>query len=133
ALKLVYVRAKAMQLACEINPSTMAAILGLDDTVVEKVCASINDEVVVAANYNCPGQVVISGSFKGVEIASELLKKAGAKRALLLPVGGAFHSPLMEPAKKELAEAIDATDFDNPLCPVYQNIVARAVTDPHEI
>jgi [acyl-carrier-protein] S-malonyltransferase len=133
ALKLVYIRAKAMQLACEINPSTMAAILGLDDAIVEDICASINDEIVVPANYNCPGQIVISGSFKGVEIACDLLKKAGAKRALLLPVGGAFHSPLMEPAKKELTEAIEAADFNMPQCPVYQNVVARAVTDPQEI
>jgi [acyl-carrier-protein] S-malonyltransferase len=133
ALKLVYIRAKAMQLACEINPSTMAAILGLDDAMVENICASVNDEIVVAANYNCPGQVVISGSFKGVEIACDLLKKTGAKRALLLPVGGAFHSPLMDPAKEELTKAIEAADFNIPQCPVYQNVVATAVTDPQEI
>jgi len=133
ALKLVYVRAKAMQLACEINPSAMAAILGLDDITVENICVSITDEIVVAANYNCPGQIVISGSFKGIERACELLKTAGAKRALILPVGGAFHSPLMEPAKKELTQAIEATDFNMPACPVYQNVVAKAVTDPKEI
>jgi [acyl-carrier-protein] S-malonyltransferase len=123
ALNLVYKRALAMQRACEINPSTMAAILGLDDKVVEDICASIN-EVVVAANYNCPGQLVISGSNKGIEIACEKLKAAGAKRALPLPVGGAFHSPLMEPAREELAAAIEATAFSNPVCPVYQNVNA---------
>jgi len=123
ALTLVYKRALAMQRACEINPSTMAAILGLDDKVVEEICASI-DEVVVAANYNCPGQLVISGSNKGVEIACEKLKAAGAKRALPLPVGGAFHSPLMEPAKEELAAAIESTTFNTPICPVYQNVTA---------
>lgn len=133
ALKLVYIRAKAMQLACEINPSTMAAILGLDDAVVENVCASIIDEIAVAANYNCPGQIVISGSFKGVEMASKLLKATGAKRTLILPVGGAFHSPLMQPAKKELTEAIEAADFNSPFCPVYQNVVASAVIDREEI
>src|SRR5688572_8423893 len=123
ALKLVYKRAMAMQRACEINPSTMAAILGLDDKVVEDICASI-DEVVVAANYNCPGQLVISGSMKGIEIACEKLKAAGAKRALPLQVGGAFHSPLMEPAREELADAIDQTVFSKPICPVYQNVNA---------
>jgi [acyl-carrier-protein] S-malonyltransferase len=123
ALRLVYKRAIAMQHACEKNPSTMAAILGLDDKIVEDVCASIN-EVVVAANYNCPGQLVISGSIKGIEIACEKLKAAGAKRALPLPVGGAFHSPLMEPAREELAKAIDATRFAEPICAVYQNVNA---------
>lgn len=122
ALRLVYKRAMAMQRACEINPSTMAAILGLDDKVVEDVCATITDEVVVAANYNCPGQLVISGSMKGIEIACEKLKAAGAKRAMPLQVGGAFHSPLMEPAREELAAAIEATAFNTPICPVYQNI-----------
>jgi [acyl-carrier-protein] S-malonyltransferase len=128
ALPLVYKRAMAMQRACEINPSTMAAILGLDDKVVEDVCASI-DEVVVAANYNCPGQLVISGSMKGIEIACEKLKEAGAKRALPLPVGGAFHSPLMEPAREELAQAIENTLFSKPICPVYQNVNAKPSTD----
>ena len=127
-LKLVAKRAQAMQRACEINPSTMAAILGLDDAVVEEVCAGI-DEVVVAANYNCPGQLVISGSMKGIEIACEKLKTAGAKRALPLQVGGAFHSPLMEPAREELAAAIDATNFSKPICPVYQNVNALPATD----
>lgn len=128
ALNLVYKRALAMQRACEINPSTMAAILGLNDNVVEDICASI-DEVVVAANYNCPGQLVISGSNKGIEIACEKLKAAGAKRALPLPVGGAFHSPLMEPAREELAAAIEATTFNNPVCPVYQNVNALPATE----
>lgn len=128
ALKLVYKRAMAMQHACEINPSTMAAILGLADGVVEEICASI-DEVVVAANYNCPGQLVISGSIKGIEIACEKLKAAGAKRALPLQVGGAFHSPLMEPAREELAKAIDATNFQKPICPVYQNVNALPAID----
>ncbi len=128
ALKLVYKRALAMQRACEINPSTMAAILGLDDKIVEDICASI-DEVVVAANYNCPGQLVISGSNKGIEIACEKLKAGGAKRALPLPVGGAFHSPLMEPAREELAAAIEATTFNKPACPVYQNVNALPATD----
>lgn len=128
ALTLVYKRALAMQRACEINPSTMAAILGLDDKLVEEVCASI-EEVVVAANYNCPGQLVISGSTKGIEIACEKLKAAGAKRALPLPVGGAFHSPLMEPAREELAAAIEATIFSKPVCPVYQNVNALPATD----
>ena len=122
-LKLVSKRALAMQHACEKNPSTMAAIIGLDDKVVEDICASIN-EVVVAANYNCPGQLVISGSMKGIEIACEKLKAAGAKRALPLQVGGAFHSPLMEPAREELADAIDQTVFSTPVCPVYQNVNA---------
>lgn len=127
-LRLVSKRALAMQKACEINPSTMAAILGLDDNKVEEICAGI-DEVVVAANYNCPGQLVISGSLKGVEIACEQLKAAGAKRALPLQVGGAFHSPLMEPAREELAAAIDATAFNQPICPVYQNVNAMPSTD----
>jgi [acyl-carrier-protein] S-malonyltransferase len=128
ALKLVYKRAMAMQRACEINPSTMAAILGLDDKIVEEVCASIS-EIVVAANYNCPGQLVISGSNKGIEIACEKLKAAGAKRALPLPVGGAFHSPLMEPAREELAAAIKSTNFSKPVCPVYQNVNALPATE----
>jgi [acyl-carrier-protein] S-malonyltransferase len=132
ALNLVYKRALAMQRACEINPSTMAAILGLADKVVEEVCASI-DEVVVAANYNCPGQLVISGSTKGIEIACEKLKAAGAKRALPLPVGGAFHSPLMEPAREELAAAIEATVFSTPVCPVYQNVTAQPSSDVNVI
>jgi [acyl-carrier-protein] S-malonyltransferase len=132
ALQLVYNRAMAMQRACEINPSTMAAILGLDDKIVEEVCASI-EEVVVAANYNCPGQLVISGSNKGIEIACEKLKAAGAKRALPLPVGGAFHSPLMQPAREELAAAIERTTFNTPVCPVYQNVNALPSTDVHEI
>ena len=133
ALRLVSIRAKAMQKACEINPSTMAAVLALDDSKVEEICASIKDEVVVAANYNCPGQIVISGSIRGIEKACILMKDAGAKRALVLPVGGAFHSPLMEPAKEELAAAINAANFNEPLCPVYQNVVARAVTTSSEI
>jgi [acyl-carrier-protein] S-malonyltransferase len=133
ALKLVSIRAKAMQKACEINPSTMAAILALDDKKVEEICASITNEIVVPANYNCPGQIVISGSIKGIEEACILLKEAGAKRALVLPVGGAFHSPLMQPAKEELSEAIESTKFNIPFCPVYQNVVAKAVTDPVEI
>ena len=133
ALTLVSVRAKAMQKACEINPSTMAAILGLEDKKVEEICGDIINEVVVPANYNCPGQIVISGSMKGIEEACILLKEAGAKRALVLPVGGAFHSPLMQPAKDELAEAIGNTYFEKPFCPVYQNVVAKAVTNPAEI
>ncbi|MEO6454275.1 MAG: ACP S-malonyltransferase [Ginsengibacter sp.] len=133
ALNLVYVRAKAMQLACEINPSSMAAILALEDIKVEEICSSILDEIVVVANYNCPGQVVISGSKHGVEKACELLKAAGAKRALILPVGGAFHSPLMQPAKEELTKAIETTRFNTPSCAVYQNVVANAVTNPLEI
>ncbi len=131
-LKLVFQRALAMQKACEINPSTMAAILGLDDKVVEDVCAGI-DEVVVAANYNCPGQLVISGSNAGIEIACEKMKEAGAKRALPLPVGGAFHSPLMEPARAELAAAIESTTFNTPICPVYQNANALPSTDVAQI
>lgn len=123
-LQLVFKRALAMQRACEINPSTMAAILGLDDHKVEEICSSITNEVVVAANYNCPGQLVISGSMKGIEIACEKMKAAGAKRALPLQVGGAFHSPLMNPAKEELAAAIAATKFMTPICPVYQNVNA---------
>ncbi len=136
ALKLVSIRAKAMQAACEIQPSTMAAVLALADDKVVEICASVSaefGEVVVAANYNCPGQLVISGSVKGIEIACEQMKAAGAKRALVLPVGGAFHSPLMEPAKIELAAAINATTFNAPICPVYQNVVAKAVTDPADI
>lgn len=133
ALKLVSMRANAMQKACEINPSTMAAVLNLDDAKVEEICASITDEVVVAANYNCPGQLVISGSLKGIEIACEKMKEAGAKRALVLPVGGAFHSPLMEPARMELKEAIEQTLFSTPICPVYQNVTASAVSNPDEI
>jgi [acyl-carrier-protein] S-malonyltransferase len=128
ALSLVYKRAIAMQHACEKNPSTMAAILGLDDKIVEEICSSI-DEVVVAANYNCPGQLVISGSMKGIEIACEKMKAAGAKRALPLQVGGAFHSPLMEPAREELANAIESTHFSRPICPVYQNVNALPSTD----
>ena len=131
-LKLVYKRAMAMQKACEATPSTMAAILGLDDNVVEEICAAI-PEIVVAANYNCPGQLVISGTIKGIDIACERLKAAGAKRALPLQVGGAFHSPLMEPAREELAMAIDATSFNKPLCPVYQNVNALPSTDVGEI
>ncbi|HVZ97403.1 MAG TPA: ACP S-malonyltransferase [Chitinophagaceae bacterium] len=133
ALTLVSIRAQAMQKACEMNPSAMAAVLGPDDRKVEEICASVKDEIVVAANYNCPGQLVISGSIKGVEEACKLLKEAGAKRTLLLPVGGAFHSPLMQPAKEELAAAIEKTSFRSPVCPVYQNVVAKAVTDPSEI
>lgn len=131
-LKLVYQRALAMQRACEQEPSTMAAILGLEDAVVEEVCASISG-VVVAANYNCPGQLVISGTVPAVEEACLKLTEAGAKRALLLPVGGAFHSPLMEPAREELAAAIEATQFSAPICPIYQNVTAASVTDPEEI
>lgn len=128
-LQLVFKRALAMQRACEINPSTMAAILGLDDQKVEEICASITEEIVVAANYNCPGQLVISGSMKGIEIACEKMKEAGAKRALPLQVGGAFHSPLMEPAREELAAAIASTKFMTPICPVYQNVNALPSTD----
>ena len=131
-LKLVYQRALAMQKACEVEPSTMAAILGLEDKVVENICSSV-DGIVVAANYNCPGQLVISGAVKAVEIACEKLTEAGAKRALILPVGGAFHSPLMEPAREELAAAIEKTTFNNPKCPVYQNVTASAVSSPDEI
>lgn len=133
ALLLVSKRAMAMQKACEKTPSTMAAILNLDDKTVEDICASITGEVVVAANYNCPGQLVISGSMNGITIACEKLKAAGAKRALVLPVGGAFHSPLMEPARVELEAAIHATAFSVPVCPVYQNVSAMPVTDPDEI
>ncbi len=133
ALRLVYARALAMQKACELEPSTMAAVLGLEDAKVEEICAGITDEVVVAANYNCPGQLVISGSIAGVNKACELLKAAGAKRALVLQVGGAFHSPLMEPARKELAQAIMDTTFSAPICPIYQNYVAKAVNDVEEI
>lgn len=136
AFRLVSIRASAMQKACELHPSTMAAVLALADEKVEEVCANVQretGEVVVPANYNCPGQLVISGSIKGIEIACEQMKAAGAKRALVLPVGGAFHSPLMLPAKEELAAAIKATQFNTPSCPVYQNVVARPVTDPAEI
>ncbi len=129
-LKLVYKRALAMQKACEQNPSTMAAVLGLSNEKVEEVCATIADEVVVPANYNCPGQIVISGSNVGIDKACELLKAAGAKRALKLSVGGAFHSPLMEPAKAELAVAIEETEFSAPICPVYQNVTTKGETDP---
>ena len=128
-LRLVYQRAMAMQKACELQPSTMAAIVGLDDDVVEKVCASVND-VVVPANYNCPGQLVISGTVAGIDKACELLIAKGAKKAIKLAVGGAFHSPLMEPAREELAAAIKATDFNIPICPVYQNVNALPVNDP---
>ncbi|HOT13595.1 MAG TPA: ACP S-malonyltransferase [Bacteroidales bacterium] len=131
-LVLVSKRAMAMQKACEAEPSTMAAILGLEDAVVEEVCKSISD-VVVAANYNSPGQLVISGSVAGIDKAIEILTAKGAKRALKLPVGGAFHSPLMEPARQELAAAIEATPFAKPICPVYQNVTASAVSDPSEI
>lgn len=133
ALRLVYSRAMAMQKACEIQPSTMAAVLGLDDSKVEEVCASITDDIVVPANYNCPGQLVISGTIEGINKACELMKAAGAKRALVLSVGGAFHSPLMEPARQELAEAIMNTQFNEPICPIYQNYVAKAVTNIDEI
>lgn len=134
-LRLVYKRALAMQKACEINPSTMAAILNLDDKVVEDICKEISasGHVVVAANYNCPGQLVISGSIEGINIACEKLKAAGAKRALVLPVGGAFHSPLMEPARVELEAAINSTKFNSPICPVYQNVTANAVSEPTAI
>lgn len=131
-LVLVSKRAMAMQKACEAQPSTMAAIIGLEDDVVEEVCKEI-DEVVVPANYNCPGQLVISGSNEGIEEACAKLKEAGAKRALPLKVGGAFHSPLMEPARVELAEAINSTNFNKPVCPIYQNVSAEAVTDPEKI
>jgi [acyl-carrier-protein] S-malonyltransferase len=131
-LILVSKRASAMQKACEITPSTMAAVLRLDDKIVEDVCASI-DGVVVAANYNCPGQLVISGETPAVEKACEALLTAGAKRAIILPVGGAFHSPMMEPAREELAAAIEATTFSEPICPVYQNVTATAVSNPTEI
>lgn len=132
ALLLVKERAEAMQAACEANPSTMAAVLNLDDEVVERICAEVTatGETVVAANYNCPGQLVISGTINGVNTACEKLKAAGARRALVLPVGGAFHSPLMEPARSRLAKAIESTDFSTPVCPVYQNVNAQPVTDP---
>lgn len=133
ALRLVYKRALAMQEACENNPSTMAAVLGLPDAKVEEICSTITDEVVVPANYNCPGQIVISGSNAGIDKACELLLAAGAKRALKLKVGGAFHSPLMESAKIELSEAINATEFVAPLCPVYQNVSTVGETDPNVI
>ncbi|HET6992431.1 MAG TPA: ACP S-malonyltransferase [Bacteroidia bacterium] len=133
ALVLVSKRALAMQKACEAQASTMAAVLGMDDTKVEEICASITDAIVVAANYNCPGQLVISGTTSGVTRACELLKAAGAKRALLLPVGGAFHSPCMEPARVELEAAIKATNFKTPICPVYQNVNAKPTSDPIEI
>lgn len=131
-LNLVYKRALAMQKACEAEPSTMAAVLGMEDEQVEKICSEV-DGVVVAANYNCPGQLVISGSILAVEKACALATEAGAKRALILPVGGAFHSPLMEPARAELAKAIEATQFNIPSCPVYQNVVAKPVSNPEEI
>jgi [acyl-carrier-protein] S-malonyltransferase len=132
-LRLVFARAMAMQEACEAEPSTMAAVLGLDDNKVEEICATITDGVVVPANYNCPGQLVISGSISGVNKACELLKAAGAKRALVLPVGGAFHSPLMEPARVKLEQAILNTQFNTPICPVYQNVTASAVSDVDSI
>jgi len=131
-LMLVSKRAQAMQKACEAEPSTMAAIIGLDDEIVEKICGEI-DEIVVPANFNCPGQLVISGSFKGIDLACAKLTEAGAKRALKLSVGGAFHSPLMEPARAELAEAINSTHFSTPVCPVYQNVTAGPVSDPEVI
>ncbi len=131
-LRLVYARAMAMQKACELQASTMAAVLGLEDSKVEEICTQI-DGVVVPANYNCPGQLVISGSLEAVEMACAALKEAGAKRALILPVGGAFHSPLMEPARKELAEAIEKTEFKTPICPIYQNVDSLPHTDPVEI
>jgi [acyl-carrier-protein] S-malonyltransferase len=131
-LRLVSKRALAMQKACEIEPSTMAAVLNLDDKIVEDLCEA-TPGVVVAANYNCPGQLVISGAYSAVEAACEKMKEAGAKRALILPVGGGFHSPMMEPAREELAAAIEATTFSNPICPVYQNVTAVAVNNPEEI
>ena len=131
-LKLVSQRALAMQKACEIQPSTMAAVLGLEDEVVEKICSEV-EGIVVPANYNCPGQLVISGEVDAVNVACEKMKEAGARRALLLPVGGAFHSPLMEPAREELAAAIEATEFKTPSCPIYQNVTTTAVSDPNEI
>jgi [acyl-carrier-protein] S-malonyltransferase len=136
ALKLVSIRAMAMQRACELNPSAMAAVLALSDEEAERICKEVTaetGEVVVPANFNCPGQLVISGSNAGIDIACERMKLAGAKRAIKLPVGGAFHSPLMEPAKEELAKAIMSTSFHRPFCPVYQNVVAKAVKDPEEI
>lgn len=131
-LKLVYQRAMAMQKACEIKPSTMAVVLGLEDAVVEKICAE-TEGIVVPANYNCPGQLVISGEVEAVNTACEKLKEAGARRALVLPVGGAFHSPLMQPAREELAEAIENTNFNKPMCPIYQNVTTTAVSDSEEI
>lgn len=131
-LKLVSQRALAMQKACELQPSTMAAVLGLDDDIVEKICATTKG-IVVAANYNCPGQLVISGEIEAVNKACEALKTEGAKRALVLPVGGAFHSPMMEPAREVLAAAIDSTTFNKPNCPIYQNVTANAVTNENEI
>jgi [acyl-carrier-protein] S-malonyltransferase len=131
-LRLVAARANAMQKACEAEPSTMAAVLGMEDADVERICGEI-DGIAVPANYNCPGQLVISGSVEAVEKACEALKEAGAKRALILPVGGAFHSPLMEPARAELEAAIKATEINTPICPVYQNVVAKGITDPNEI
>lgn len=132
-LVLVSKRAMAMQKACEMNPSTMAAVLGLSDEEVETVCGTITDQIVVPANYNCPGQLVISGSIEGIDKACELMVEAGAKRALKLPVGGAFHSPLMEPAKVELATAIESIQFNKPICPIYQNVTTKAETDPSAI
>lgn len=132
-LRLVAKRAMAMQKACELNPSTMAAVLALPDEKVEEICKSIQDEIVVAANYNCPGQIVISGSEKGIDAACEKMLAAGAKRALKLKVGGAFHSPFMEPARAELAEAIKTTDFKSPVCPIYQNVDAKPQTSPDNI
>lgn len=136
ALRLVSIRAQAMQAACEAVPSTMAAVLGLEDDKVEAICAQVQEksgEVVVPANYNCPGQLVISGSLAGIDAACIAMKEAGAKRALVLPVGGAFHSPLMEPARQQLAAMIEQTSFQRPICPVYQNVVAKAVSEPEEI
>ena len=135
ALTLVSKRAQAMQKACEINPSTMAAVLNLDDAIIESICKEITESghIVVPANYNCPGQLVISGSIEGINIACERMKAAGAKRALVLPVGGAFHSPLMEPARVELEAAINNTTFNNPICPVYQNVTASAVSNADDI
>jgi [acyl-carrier-protein] S-malonyltransferase len=133
ALRLVSQRAFAMQKACELADSTMAAVLGMEDADVERVCAAISEEIVVPANYNSPGQLVISGSRKGIELAVPLLQEAGAKRVVVLAVGGAFHSPFMQPAQDELAQAINHTPFQAPLCPVYQNVHAQAVTDPEEI
>lgn len=129
-LVLVSKRAMAMQKACEMNPSTMAAVLGLSDEEVESVCSTITDQIVVPANYNCPGQLVISGSIEGIDKACDLMMEAGAKRALKLPVGGAFHSPLMDPARVELASAIEATQFCKPICPIYQNVTTKGETDP---
>ena len=132
ALQLVSTRALAMQKACELKPSTMAAVLGLDDKIIEEICAT-TDGIVVPANYNCPGQLVISGEVAAVEMACQAMRVAGAKRALVLPVGGGFHSPMMEPAREELAKAIERTIFSKPSCPIYQNVTASAVTDPKEI